>query len=218
MSKSGSGQETTQRRLWRSLRARFAPPPIDSIEGLETFLEERAALIAQKCAIDYCRGKTGLASYALFTEAPFLKALDVCRWETFAAVLGDLIIITEGNLRQTASPSQRAQLRDRLATLYATVLGRMPAPEHRPQGWADAVASFAKRMEKTGSAAAALTRDVADHSAKRLFDTLPIHSSMRALDEEVVYGAVRFRMTAVSQEMQRRLIAAKLVEQLIGAS
>ena len=57
---------------------------------------------------------------------------------------------------------------------------------------------------------------VADHSAKRLFDTLPIHISMRDLDEEVVYGAVRFRMVAVSQEMQRRVKAADVVERLLA--
>jgi hypothetical protein len=38
---------------------------------------------------------------------------------------------------------------------------------------------------------------------------------MRALDEEVVYGAVRFRMIAVSQEMQRRLAGTELARELI---
>jgi hypothetical protein len=219
MSKNhGSNHETVPGRLWRSLRARFAPPPIDSIGGLETFLEERAALIAQKCAIDYCRGKTGLASYALFTEEPFLRALDVCRWETFVAVLGDLIVIAEGRLREGLAAPQQARLRDALASLYSAVLGRMPLPVHRPQGWADAIASFSLRMEETRSTPPPLALDVADHSAKQLFDTLPIHSSMRALDKEVVYGAVRFRMIAVSQEMHRRLVAANVVEQLLAAS
>jgi hypothetical protein len=49
-----------------------------------------------------------------------------------------------------------------------------------------------------------------------LFDTLPIHASMRELDQEVVYGAVRFRMVAVSQEMHRRVDAAEMVRQLLG--
>ena len=53
-------------RLWRRLRARWRPAPIVTTDALKIYLEERAALIAQKCAIDYCRGKTGLASYALF--------------------------------------------------------------------------------------------------------------------------------------------------------
>jgi hypothetical protein len=91
----------------------------------------------------------------------------------------------------------------------------MPIPVHRPEGWGEALASFSARLR----AAAALDEpqealDVADHSAERLFETLPIHLSMRELDEEVVYGAVRFRMIAVSQEMRRRFDAAELARQL----
>jgi hypothetical protein len=199
-------------RLWRRLR----PPPIATADSLASFLEERAALIAQKCAIDYCRGKTGLASYALFTEALFLKALDICRWETFAAALGDLVIVAEGQLRPHVAAGRRASLHAALVRLHSGVLSRMPAPAHRAHGWDDAIASFPTRLAEAGRSEPRLARDIADHSAKRLFDTLPIHASMRALDEEVVYGAVRFRMIAVSQELQRRAVVAELIDRLLA--
>ena len=204
--------------LWRRLCARLAPAPIDTADRLRTFLEERAALIAQKCAIDYCRGKTGLASYALFTEQTFLKALDICRWETFVTVLGDLFILAEGQLRGQVAADRHPALCSRLESLYAAVLASMPAPAHRPQGWDDAFAAFGERFRAASRAEPKEARDVADHSARRLFDTLPIHASMRELDEEVVFGAVRFRMIAVSQEMRRRLSAPELVRQLLSES
>lgn len=205
-------------RFWRSLKERFSPAPIGTVDTLRTFFEQRAALIAQKCAIDYCRGKTGLASYALFAEKPFLDALDICRWETFVTVLGDLLIIAEGSLRQHVTDAQQPRLGGALVGLYSDILGRMPLPTHRAQGWGDAIALFARRLEEASRAEPRQALDVADHSAKRLFDTLPIHLSMRKLDEEVVYGAVRFRMIAVSQEMQRRVAVADLAGQLIAAS
>ena len=62
-------------RLLGRLRESMRPAPIATGAALQEFLRERALLVAQKCAIDYCRGKTGLASYALFTEKPFLDAL-----------------------------------------------------------------------------------------------------------------------------------------------
>jgi uncharacterized membrane protein len=204
-------------RLWRSLRERVRPAPIATIDALKIFLEERASLIAQKCAIDYCRGKTGLASFALFTEKPFLDALTVCRWETFVTVLGDLLIIAEGHLRAHATAEQQGRLREALLAMYAAVLATLPAPAHRQEGWEDAIASFTLRLKTFGLGEPKRALDVADHSAKRLFDTLPIHVSMRALDEEVVYGAVRFRMIAVSQEMQRRMHASDLVGRLLAA-
>jgi hypothetical protein len=203
-------------RLWQGLKARLGPQPITSVPALRIFLEERAALIAQKCAIDYCRGKTGLASYALFTEKPFLEALDVCRWETFVAVLGDLLIIAEGNLRPQLTAARQPRLFEALVGLYSAVLAAMPAPVHRAHGWGDAIDSFTQRLKEASLAEPRQALDVADYSAKRLFDTLPIHASMRALDEEVVYGAVRFRMIAVSQEFCRRVAAADLIEDLLA--
>jgi hypothetical protein len=202
-------------RAWNRLFKSLRPVPIASATALRTFLEERAALIAQKCAIDYCRGKTGLASYALFTEEPFLKALEVCRWEAFVAVLADLFIIAEGQLRPYFAPQDSARVCERLTALYTSVLESLPQPAHRPEGWGEALASFSARLR----AAVALDEpqqalDVADHSAERLFETLPIHVSMRELDEEVVYGAVRFRMIAVSQELRRRIAGADLAKQL----
>lgn len=203
-------------RFWQRLGARLQLAPIATVDALTTFLDQRAALIAQKCAIDYCRGKTGLASYALFTEKPFLDALEICRWETFATVLGDLLIITEGYLRPHIAVEQRPRLCGALSGLYAAVLAPLPVPVHRAHGWSDAIESCILRLNAASLAKPQQALDVADHSAKRLFDTLPIHVSMRALDEEVVYGAVRFRMVAVSQEMRRRVIAEELARRLLA--
>lgn len=203
-------------RLWQLVKPHLRPAPIATADDLRRFLEERAALIAQKCAIDYCRGKTGLASHALFTEKPFLSALDVCRWETFAIVLGDLLIMAEGRLRPHVTPEQHPRICAALAALYPAVLTAMPTPVHRAQGWSDVIATFNLRFRSASQRNPQRALDVADYSAKRLFDTLPIHLSMRALDEEVVYGAVRFRMVAVGQEMERRFAAAELVKQLLA--
>lgn len=196
--------------------ARLRPAPIATADALKTFLDERAAFMAQKCAIDYCRGKTGLASYALFTEKPFLDALDICRWETFVTVLGDLLILVEGYLRPHVAAGQHARLLEALKGLYLAVLVPMPFPAHRSHGWDDAKESFSARLMAASLAEPQTALDVADHSAKRLFDTLPIHINMRELDEEPVYGSVRFRMIAVSQEMQRRLVAVDIVRQLLA--
>lgn len=200
----------------RRVLTRLRPAPIAAPAELKTFLEERALLIAQKCAIDYCRGKTGLASYALFTEEPFLKALDVCRWETFAAVLGDLIVLAEAHLRPLAGAERRRLLCDTLVRLHAEILLRAAAPAHRLHGWDDVVAAFPLRLEAASAAAPRPAAEVAEHSARRLFETLPIHSSYRELDEEVVFGAVRFRMIAVNGEMQQRIAGAPLLQSLLA--
>jgi len=201
-------------RFWHRMRERMRPAPVATPDALRTFLQERASLIAQKCAIDYVRGKTGQASHTLFAEPTFLKALEICRWESFVTVLGDLTIIAEGHLRAHVAPEQRARMREALRAMYAATLAALPLPRHRPDGWGDAIAEFDTRLETAASGEPRQALDVADHSARRLFDTLPIHISLRELDEEPVFGSVRFRMVAVSQEMGRRLDAAALASRL----
>ena len=203
-------------RLWLYLKSRLKPVPIATPAGLTAFLEERAALIAQKCAVDYVRGKTGLASYALFEEKTFLDALAVCRWETFVVVLGDLVLVAEGHLRPHVGAGEKARLCDSLIALYSATVAAFPPPAHRAGGWDDVVGAFTLRMQAASGSDPKQALDVADHSARRLFETLPIHISMRDMDEEVVYGAVRFRMVAVSQEMQRRFKPAELAAGLLG--
>ena len=131
-------------------------------------------------------------------------------------VLGDLIVVAEGHLRHHVAADERSRLREALTGLYAAALAGLPALAHRAQGWDDVIAAFDLRLQAASLSTPMQTLDVADHSARRLFETLPIHASMRKLDEEVIYGAVRFRMIAVSQEMQQRFSAADLARQLLA--
>lgn len=205
---------------WQKIWAYLRPPPIITVDSFKNFLSQRAALIAQKCAIDYCRGKTGLSSFALFEEDAFIKALTICRWEAYAAVLADLLIMAEVYLRPQIDPAAHVRLCEAMRRLYPVILRTQDLPMHRPEGWDDAVKNFDERFAMASANAPRSVVDIAGHSARRLFDTLPIHSSMRELDEEVVFGAVRFRMVAVAQEMRQRMDAAAMVAALLadGAS
>lgn len=213
--KRRAGIFNTLREITERVARRFRTAPIDSGGEFRAFVSSRASLIAQKAAIDYCRGKTGAFSHALFTEAAFLNALSVCRWEAFAAALSDVLVIAEGMLRPYGA---REALNAALQETYHAALAEYPLPEHRAEsGWSDVEAEFAIRLGAASTAEPRTAVQVADHSARRLFETLPIHANMRTLDEEVVFGAVRFRMTAVAQEMGRRLCLARLAVALTGA-
>ncbi len=210
------------RAAWNKAKALWTAPPVDTSESLKDFVATRAALIAQKVAVDYCRGKTGLFSHALFEEKEFQDALTVCRWEAFAATLGDILILTEGALRTTAQAIDRDRLRRvdaALAGFYPAILAAGPLPLHRAgKGWTDAEADFAIRFAAACAAPPGEPVQVAMHSAKRLFETLPIHTNMRQFDEEIVHGAVLFRMVSVHEELGRRANPEKLVAALAAAS
>ena len=214
------------RAIGLKLRGLWRDPPIETPESLRDFIATRAALVAQKVAVDYCRGKTGLFSHALFEEKEFQDALTVCRWESFAATLADIIVLVEGLLRPEAASAGGADTSGRvgkaLARLYSEILASYPVPIHRTaKGWSDAEATFAIRFAAAAAAPPRAPVDIAEHSARRLFETLPIHTNMREFDEEIVFGAVRFRLVGVHQELIRRArpaeLAAALAERGTGA-
>lgn len=184
--------------------------------GLITFLDRNAALVAQKCAIDYCRGKAGTFSQSLFREKPFIEALTRCRWESYAAVLSDLVLITEARLFEPARTlGAGAGLKPALAALYREVLLSHPVPAHRPQGWNDVIAEFDRRQAGFDAQAAPLPDKIILFSARRLFDTLPIHTNMRQFDEEIVFGAVRFHAAAFSQRLGAQLRPEAVAKSLL---
>lgn len=207
---------STAGRWWRVARDYFQPPPLTNAESFAAFLGQRAAFIAQKSAVDYCRGKTGLSSFALFTERRFQDALAICQWESVAAVLADLLIVAEGHLRPYVAEADRARVRDALRALYPSILGSLGQPDHRKDGWSDMVEAFERRFAAAHAREPQPPADVAEYAARRMFETLPIHADQRRLDEPVIHGAVRFRTVAVFQEMSRRLAKEAVLQDLLG--
>lgn len=210
----GAGRAPAFQRLRGWLGLRRHDRVLDSAASLRKFLTEQAAFVAQKSAIDYCRGKTGLFAPALFEEKTFVDALTICRWEAFAAAAADVLIITEGLLRPSAGPATEAVAAS-LRAFYPKMLMDQGQPEHRAKGWDDAIAAFGERFDRAAHEPPRPAAEVGLHTARRLFETLPIHENMRTRDEEVVHGAVCFRMVAFRQRLDQRLDRAAVIADLL---
>lgn len=193
----------------------WSPPIISSAAELRNFARQRAAFIAQKVANDYCQAKTGAFRNQLYTEKAFLDALDVCRWEGFAAVLSDVLLSIESFLRPY-SDGREAILAERLFAMYQAILLDDPLPPHRPNGWEDVFERVRPRLMGAPLAKARSPAEIALDSGHRLFEALPIHVRYRELDEEMILGAVQFQMLAMWEMMQQRLRAPAVVGDLIA--
>lgn len=214
---AGAKNSGALQHLYKRVRDWFRGEVVADQATLSSFLGANAALVAQKCAIDYCRGKTGAASHALFKEQPFIDALNRCRWESYAAVLADLMLIAETQLARAPNATGRsAELKSALQRIYAELLHSHPLPPHRPQGWDEVIAEFAQRQAAFESSAGEMPDRIALHSARKLFDTLPIHTNMRQFDEEIVFGAVRFHVVGVSQRLGAQLRPEAVVRDLLS--
>lgn len=202
--------------LSRLLQGRRATAPIATGAALARFLSGHAAFIAQRTVLDYCRAKTGLFSYALFEEAAFKQAYDKCRWEGYAAVMGDLFLVAEGFVRPSGTDALK--IVEPLAMLYRRHLTEKAAPDHRPQGWDDVLAAFDARLRLSVVAHPKSPVESVAASAHQIFLTLPIHHTYSGRDEEVILGSVQFRTLAMWQELQQRVRPAEVAADLLSAA
>ncbi len=203
------------------LFARWRPKPIESAAELADFVDQSAALIAQKSVIGYCHVKTGLPLSELTRERPFFEAFERGRWEAYAAVVSDLVVISEMNLRAEAG-ARAAELVGPLARLGAGVLARQPAPVHRPDGWSGEIEALYDRLASGQTAPPLPIPRVALVSAERIFDSLPIHERLREPDKPAVVAGVQFMMVGLARQFEsgfrRDALAADLLSRREAAA
>lgn len=199
----------------RAFRRLFNRERIASAGRFETFIKRNAAFAAQHSIIGYCRVKAGLNHEKLFREADFKAALEVSRWEGFAAVAADLLAIAEARMRGFL-PGREAELANALAAVYAKLLAEeRPQPSHRPDGWEDLTGPFTERLARLQIAAPKPAHEIARMAAKRVWDTCPIHPDTRKGDMETVTGSILFQITAVAVKMEESCDLSAVAHDLV---
>jgi hypothetical protein len=202
--------------LNRFLR-RWRQAPIGSRRDLLEFLDQRAALVAQQSVVGYCHVKTGLTLKDLNCEAEFAQAFEVSRWEAYAAVLADLVVLTEGRLRAAAG-TQGPELAGALTDLFEAILAGHKPPAHRSAGWSAEIATLRDRLARAQVAEPMPAVKVGEVSALRLYDTLPIHPDLRVRDKPALLANVRFQILSQCDEFDRRLDPSAVVADLFGSA
>lgn len=205
-------QRTEQ--MLQGLLRRWRTPAIASADGLRDFLDKHASLIAQKSVIGYCHVKTNLPLSELLKEKQFHDAFEVARWEAFAAVLADLVVVAEAYLRPAAAGRLPA-LADRLTTVFQEILASHPAPAHRAGGWQSEIGAIRSRLSAAQEGLPRSIRLIAETSARRVYDVLPIHERLREADQPAVEANVHFLMVGLAHKFDGNFDYPALVADLL---
>ncbi len=203
--------------LFRNLlrRLRIRPDPILDADSLALFLKAQSAFVSQKTVVEYCRIKAGVRWQKLFGEAEFKAALEASRWISMRAVLCDLTVITEGYLRETARPRERA-MADTLCEMAASILTGYERDARWRQESAAAIDELGRRLARAQMASPQTPDRIARIAGAAVFDALPVHSMLRAHDREVIvnnirFGATRFREDLIARATDKPALVASLL-------
>jgi hypothetical protein len=203
--------------MLKQLLQRWRRPAIVSAEALGVFLDQNAALIAQKTIYGYCAVKTMLPLPELTREKQFSDALEISRWEAYAAALSDMIMVAEGRLREAAA-GRPYDLAERLTGLFETILNRHPAPAHKAGGWAADTAAMRQRLTTAQLAPPMAMADIVLTCAERIYATLPIHERLREPDKPAIVANVQFMMVGMAHRFDTEIDSAAIVADLMGAT
>jgi hypothetical protein len=136
----------------------------------------------------------------LMQDARFGAGMERCKWEGFAAIAGDLILIVETELRPHGSGTAGAWRR-----LYREVLAAQKMPEHRANtGWADRLTEFDLALEAHLALPARGVEDICEHGAGVLLAFAPVEEAIRKLDREMVVNNIKFRFIDHVDALRRR--------------
>ncbi len=186
-------------------------PRVASLGGLAEVMAAHTAFVSQKVTLDYCRARAAMHWQKLLAEKPFLDALEFCRWEAYAAVLGDVAEVIQIYLRRAGAPEP--PLPEALTDCARAALVRHPVPAHR-ESWEDVLEGLLPRLQRANLAAPRPVHLVGTVSAGRVFEVLPIHSSVRRHDREVVSNNLRFLLVRFYSDLEREVDAAAIAAAL----
>lgn len=126
----------------------------------------------------------------MMQDAGFGKGMERCKWEGFAAIAGDLILIVETEMRPHGSGPAEFWRK-----LYRDVLAAQVIPVHRAEtGWDDRIAEFHLRLDAHLDQPPQGLEALCEHGAGVMLAFAPVEDKIREWDREMVVNNVKFRV------------------------
>lgn len=192
----------------------FLPKPkVRTLAALQQFFDSEAAYLGQRTIVDFTRNELGIMSSQAFGDQRFQDRLAVSRWDAFAGILADMIVLAQASLQATDIP--REKLDARLGDLYAAILAKHPVPDHRPQGWDSEIAALRARLAARSDEPAS-PQAYAQATGARVFETLPFVPRDPVENRMVLCNAFAFGLIAFNDRLRRLLVVPAVRDELLA--
>ena len=181
-------------------------PPVTDRDSLREFLNTRASFVAQTSLYGYLRTRAGMRYPELFDDDPFVKSINIAKWQIWLACLSDLSVFAGGLLLR--HPGASIQV---VGTLIQDLVNEILQQTGIPE---EAGSEFAANAERVRARISACNWDnVTDdegpftQSPPALVRWAPVITELKNQDEEIVTNSVRFRWQKVRQDLRDLLDA-----------
>ncbi len=191
-------------------------PAIDGTERLIDFVDSRAAFLAQKCVVEFCRVRAGVYWQKLFSESEFREKLTASCWQSYPPAVAMLAEMIEGTVRPAAGIQQR-RLPQALEAVAASVFARHPLPQGAPEDfWEEAQGLVRERLAATQADAPRPVRKMAEPMARLIHQALPIHQTLVSHDYDYIRNNLRMNLLRAHEDFVKAADLPALARDLTG--
>jgi hypothetical protein len=192
------------------------PDRIADRRSLQAFMDARAAFIAQKGIIEFCRVRAGVYWQKLFAEEEFRAVLNTSCWLAYAPALALVSEMTEAALRPDAS-IDRPRVAAAIAEIARDIYFGYPAPDGLTEKhWADRFAIVTERLAELEGRPAQPVRAMPKGLSKLVFEALPIHPSIVRNDADYIHNNVRMNLIRAHDDLLAAADLPRLARALGG--
>lgn len=189
---------------------------IGSVGELADFMDSRAAFLAQKSIVEFCRVRSGIYWQKLFSEKEFQAALNHSRWRAYPACYAMMTEMVEGTLREPAG-SRNHCLPEVLEKVALASFARYPVPEGSPLSfWEDAAVLIRQRLDATRAGPPRPVREIPKPLARTVFEMVPIHPDLLTNDYDYIFNFLRMNLLRAHEDFLAQADRSALVDELLG--
>ncbi|MGE0501718.1 MAG: hypothetical protein AB7I79_12275 [Rhizobiaceae bacterium] len=190
--------------------------PIADRAALAAFMNARAAFLAQKCIVEFCRVRAGVYWQKLFAEAEFQRELDRSRWRAYPATYGMMAEMVDAALREAAGV-RRVRLGSALETIAAETFRSYPVPDgEAPDFWEKALVPVRETLAEAQGRAARPVREMPKPLARSVFKVLPIHETIVTNDYDYIFNFLRMNLLRAHDDFLAQARPREIANDLLG--
>ena len=188
----------------KALAVRFNKGPIDTVDTLSSFLNTRAAYVAQTSLYGYLKTRMGTRFRVMFEDDVFSASIRVATVKVFVSCLSDLTVFSVATTNKDARLDAE-QTRALAVHCFNSAMERGLAQVEAEKSPAKYLADFERRAGLTDWAVAGQGENAFARSGTDLIDHAPIIDEFKELDREIVTNSIRFRWLDVRVQLKKRI-------------
>ena len=170
---------------------------INSIQHLESFIEERSAHVTQTTLYGYIKTRMGFKHTLMFEDKAFLKSMDIAKWNIYVVALTDCTFYTFSYLI-----SKNKLKKDNAKDTFLRILNNQRSNGLDLKTYDQGKSEFDSRF-KDIDWNTYHQNDPFKMSGLALYKWSPIADNLKTLDKEIVLNSIKFKWNLVKSDFEK---------------